>query len=334
MTLNVRRRTLRDVAVEAGVSEMTVSRVLREKPEVSARTRRHVLEVVDRLGYVPNRLAGSLATARSNQVAVILPSLQNYVFSRVMSGISVGLESAGYYGLLGVTDYSLSKEENLVLSMMSWRPAGVIIANLVHSERTRNILGNANVPVVEVMDTSAPPIDMCVGFDHEGAGFAIVDHLYARGYRHCGYLGWNTSGFAASRRYLAIRRRLDEAGLSLVAPEIFSKPPDFMAGKEGLAALLRKHPVLDAVIFSNDIAAAGGVMHCMETGIRLPDHLAIVGFSGLQIGQVLPRKLTTIRTRRLSIGRLAARKLLNALAGQRLEPVLDLGFELVVGDTT
>ncbi len=102
-----KRTTLKDVADAAGVSEMTVSRVLRSKGVVSLRTQGRVRKVVDRLGYVQNRLAGSLAENRSNQVAVVIPSLTNNVFTEVMAGITAKLEEADYNAVVGVTDYDL-----------------------------------------------------------------------------------------------------------------------------------------------------------------------------------------------------------------------------------
>ena len=249
---------------------MTVSRVLRGRGVVAAGTRRHVEKVVEQLGYVQNRLAGSLATARSNQVAVIIPSLINNVFSQVTAGISQELEKAGYNAVIGISDYDLDKEESLLTSMISWRPAGVIVTNLVHTARTRNILANAAVPVVEMMDTSGEPIDICVGLDHRQAGRALVDHLLSRGYSRFGYLGWNDHDFAAATRYASIRDRLAEAGFNLVAPDIYHQPPDHRAGKDGLRHLYEEHPYLDVVVYSNDTAATGGIVYCIETAFRFP----------------------------------------------------------------
>ncbi|MCR9137669.1 MAG: LacI family DNA-binding transcriptional regulator [Alphaproteobacteria bacterium] len=333
MTYRRRRRTLKDVAQIANVSEMTVSRVLRGTGVVAAGTRRHVMGVVEELGYVQNHLAGSLATSRSNQVAVIIPSLINNVFPQVLAGITGELEKAGYNAVIGISDYDLEKEESLVTSMISWRPAGFITTNLVHSKRTRNILANASVPVVEMMDISGTPIDICVGLDHRKVGRVMVDYLLRKGYRRFGYLGWSNNDFAAATRYAAIRDRLAEEGLGLVAPDLYDRPPDHRDGKEGLATLLSDHPDLDAVMFSNDTAASGGVIHCLENNIAMPEEIALAGFSGLQLGQIMPRKLTTIRTKRFDTGRLAARSVLNQLVGQEVEKKVDLGFELIEGET-
>ena len=125
-----RTLTLRDVSEASGVSEMTVSRVLRNRGDVSPSTREKVLEAARALGYVPNKIAGALASQRVNLVAVIIPSLSNMVFPEVLSGISDGLEETGLQPVVGVTDYSQKREETVLYEMLSWRPSWVIIAGL------------------------------------------------------------------------------------------------------------------------------------------------------------------------------------------------------------
>lgn len=333
MTKTGKRPTLRDVSKVAGVSEMTVSRVLRGSGVVSNRTRTHVTSVIEKMGYVQNQLAGSLATARSNQVAVIIPSLVNNVFTEVMSGITGELEKAGYNAVVGISDYDLKKEETLIHSMMSWRPAGIIVPNIYHSERTFNILRNADIPVVEIMNLSNAPIDMSVGLDQKAAGRHLAQHLLSRGYQRFGCVGWNANDFSAADRFSAIEAHINQNGLEIFSPPLFDEPPNFSGGKAGLKRLLELRPDLDAVVFSNDTAAMGGMVHCMEQGISVPGQLALAGFSGLETAQNFPQKLTTISTKRFDTGRMAARCILNRLAGVPTKKVTDLGFELIAGET-
>ena len=130
MKRSTRPLTLKDVSEASGVSEMTVSRVLRNRGDVSAATREKVLAASTRLGYVPNKIAGALASQRVNLVAVIIPSLSNMVFPEVMTGISQILEDTDLQPVVGVTDYLPEKEERVLFEMLSWRPSGVIIAGL------------------------------------------------------------------------------------------------------------------------------------------------------------------------------------------------------------
>jgi len=139
---------LKDVARLAEVSEMTASRALRGVGDVSESTRKRVVEAALAIGYVPNKLAGNLASRTSNLIGVIVPSLSSFVFPEVLNGISATLEGSGLQPVTGVTSYDLDKEEEVIRQMMSWRPRGLIIAGLEHTEGARRILASASAPIV------------------------------------------------------------------------------------------------------------------------------------------------------------------------------------------
>lgn len=312
---------------------MTVSRVMRGSDVVSKRTIQRVSAIIDELGYVQNRMAGALANARSNQVAVLIPSLSNQVFTEVMSGITKELDKEGYHAVVGITSYSLQREEELIYSMMSWRPAGIMVTSVFHTQKSRNILQNANIPVVEMMNISDKPIEICIGFDHYEAGRILAEHLLLLGYRKFGYVGWNEGDLSAAMRFKAIETSLRKANCSIAAPDLFDGPPNLADGKLGLAKLLGLAPDVEAVFFSNDTAASGGLMYCLQHKISVPDQLAIAGFTGLESSQHLPLKLTTIQTNRFEIGRRSARYILSRLAGGKRQKTMDLNFELIEGET-
>ncbi|WP_118138514.1 LacI family DNA-binding transcriptional regulator [Oceanicella sp. SM1341] len=325
--------TLAEVAARAGVSEITVSRVMRGAGNVSKATAARVMEAVRETGYVRNRLAGSLAGHRSNQIGVLLPSLGNIVFPDVLNGIEDGLEAAGFHPVLGITHYRPEREEHLLASLLAWRPAGLIVTGTRHTAPARAMLGAAGVPVVEVMDVDTAPVDMAVGISHRAAGAAMAQHLLARGYRRFGYVGHDlTADERAAQRRDGFRAALAEAGMDAPVECLSGTPSSVGAGREALARLL-EGAAPQAVFFSNDDMATGGVFHCLAAGIDLPSGLAIAGFNGLEIGQQLPRPLTTIGSRRRDIGRTAAGMILARLAGEAPAPVADVGFTLIPGAT-
>jgi len=326
--------TLKEVAAAADVSEMTVSRVLRQTGSVSEKTRNKVLAVVDELGFVPNKIAGSLATSTSNLIAVIVPSLTNQVFTEVLAGVTGYLDTQGYKAVIGISDYDPEKEEELIRSMLSWRPSGFIVSNLSHTDRARRILENAGIPLVEMMDVTEQPIDTCVGVDHFEAGALMARHFLDRGYRRLGYLGWNRRDLTARKRFEGFKSVLENNGLAFQGIGEFDRPPDIRVGKKGLAELLADHPDLDAVYFPNDVAAVGGLLHCQEAAIDVPASLAIGGFSGLQIGQLMPSPLTTVLVERFEIGRLSARIIVDRLNGEETERVNPIDIKLFPGGTT
>lgn len=325
-----RRATLADVARLAGVSEITASRVLRSQGPISATTRERVLTAVAELGYVPNRIAGTLASAGSRLVGIVIPSLSNIVFPEVLRGANDVLEAAGYQSVVGVTDYDLEREERLIASFLAWRPRGLLISGLEHSERGRLLLLQAGIPIVELLDTDGRGVDSVVGFSNREAGQAAARHLLARGYRRFGYVGHDLEADRrAFKRYEGFWVELASVGQRWIGQEIVPQRSSVEAGRAALARLLRRVPDLDAVYFSNDDMAIGGYFHCLAEGLAVPGQVALFGHNGLEIGRALPQPLSTIRTPRAEIGAEGARLLLgDAPRAQR-----DLGFTLLEGAT-
>ena len=325
--------TLANVAALAGVSQITVSRILRNKGPIAPDTRARVMSAVQAIGYVPNRVAGSLASAGSNLMGVVIPSLSNIVFPEVLRGIHEALDESGFQPVVAVTDYDMAREETLLRSLLAWKPAAMIIAGFDHTDETRRMLENSGIRVAELMDIDAEPIDIAVGLSHRRAGHATGRHLIECGYRRFGYVGHDwTADRRARLRYDGLCQALAEAGLSLAGESIGDGNSSVFAGRDGLARLRRLSPTVDVAVFSNDDMAVGGVFHCMAEGIEPKADLGLFGFNGLEIGQALPVPLSTIRSDRYRIGRLAVEHILNPARGDAPR-IIDVGFEIVAGGT-
>ncbi|GAB0117699.1 LacI family DNA-binding transcriptional regulator [Acidisoma sp. 7E03] len=328
--------TLKHVAERAGVAPITVSRVVNTPEAVSETLRARVLQAVDELGYVPNRMAGALASAESRVVLVIVPSLANAVFIEVIQGVQEVLQEAGYQLLLGNTQYDLQREQELTTTLLGWSPAGVIMAGLRHTERTRALLQAWNRPVVEMMDYGPRPIDMNVGLSHTKVGEVMGEHLVARGYRRIGFVGGGAKGdYRALQRGRGLNRCLARHGLPTLPPFPHEEPSSPRAGGEALMRALAEVPDLDALFFANDDMAVGAILRAQREGIAVPGRVAVAGFNGFGIGELVQPSLTTIISPRREMGRLAAEKLLARIRGQETgRASLDVGFSLRVGEST
>lgn len=326
--------TLAHVARLAEVSENTVSRVIRNKGAIAPDTRVRVLKAIEQLGYVPNRAAGSLASSSSMIIGVLLPSLSNIVFPEVLRGIHAALIETPYQPMIGVTDYDPLQEQKLLASLLAWQPAAIITTGFEHTDATHRMLENSRVRVAELMEIDDKPIDIAVGLSHRSAGRQAAHHLVSRGYRKIGYVGhdWTTDR-RAHVRYLGLVEGLADHGLSLVAERRVDGPSSTLAGRDTLAALMAEGRALDAVAFSNDDMAVGGFMHCMAAGISVPEQLALFGFNGLEIGQALPRPLSTILSNRFLIGKTAVERLLASPERSAMRETIDTGFSIIPGAT-
>ena len=326
--------SLRDVALRAEVSESTVSRIMRNQDLVTEATRAKVMDAVRALGYVPNRIAGSLASLDSRLVGVVIPSLSNIVFPEVLQGINAGLAGTDRQSVISVTDYDLDQEEVVVRNLLAWQPGAMLIAGSTHTEATRRMLDQSGVRIIEFMEIDKPPIDVAVGMSHVGAGRASALHLVARGYRRFGYVGYGGSAdIRAMMRYQGLREGLAEAGLTLEAVSVSLGQTSVEKGKAQTADILVRARGVQVLVYSNDDMAVGGLFHCMGAGISVPGELALFGFNGLEIGRALPQPLSTIRSNRFLIGRKAVEEVLSSstrVAGGR---VIDTGFEIVEGAT-
>ncbi|MCM2475409.1 LacI family DNA-binding transcriptional regulator [Rhizobium sp. CG5] len=326
--------TLAHVARLANVSENTVSRVIRNKGPIAGETRSRVISAIEQLGYVPNRAAGSLASSSSLIIGVILPSLSNIVFPEVLQGIHAALADTSYQPMIGVTDYDLLQEQKILSSLLAWQPAAIITTGFDHTETSLRMLQNNRIRVAELMDIDNTPIDLAVGLSHRKAGYESARHLVGRGYRHIGYVGHDwTADRRAFLRYEGFRQALQDAGQSIVAEARCAGGSSTLAGRDTLADLLGRKTTVDAIVFSNDDMAVGGYMHCLGAGLDVPEDLALFGFNGLDIGQALPKPLSTIRSNRFLIGRTAVETLL-AQAERPAEPhIIDTGFDIIEGAT-
>ena len=299
--------TLRDVSEASGVSEMTVSRVLRNRADVSPATREKVLAAAKMLGYVPNKIAGALASQRVNLVGVVIPSLSNMVFPEVLGGISAALEDSGLQPVFGATDYKADREENVIYEMLSWRPSGMIVAGLEHTDAARAMLANSGIPIVEIMDIDGEPVDSVVGISHRRAGREMAQTILAAGYRKIGFLGSKVpDDHRARKRLEGFAEVLAEAGLELADTEHYAGGSSLAKGREMTAAILKRSPDLDFLYYSNDMIGAGGLLFCLDQGLDVPGQIGLAGFNGLEILQGFKMQLATTDACRHEIGRKAA----------------------------
>ena len=336
---------MRDVARIAGVSTMTVSRVLAQPDIVAKATRDRVQEAIAKLGYVPDMIASSLSSQKSGFIAAIVPTLNNINFAETAGGLSETLKAAGFQLLIGYTNYHLEEEEALVRTMLARRPEGIVLTGSHHTKATRQLLLAADIPVVEIWDLPKQPIGHAVGFSNLDVGMAMTSRLVERGYRKIAFLGPPESDpgfrdFRGGERLEGYKRALSQA--DLVSPLIIrhgSGPVSFTHGAKSLGILLEGHSNVDAVFAVSDLSAVGAVMECQRRGINVPDDIAIAGFGDFEVGEQIIPSLTTVRIDCVGIGARTGQLLLDVLSNlpnndQDEHRIIDLGFQLIERQST
>jgi len=320
--------TMHEVSLAAGVSAITVSRALHTPERVSAPVREKILQLVEQMGYVPNRSARQLASARSQTVLVLIPSLSNTVFIDTLAGIESVLQAAGYQMLIGNTHYSASEELALLRAYLQHSPDGLLVTGLSQDEEFSRILQQRQLPTVFMMDLCEDG-RYCAGFSQEDAGKLMTQHLLQRGRKRIAFMGAQLDE-RVLKRLQGYRQALQQAGCHDLALEILNPAPSSMQmGADMLDQLLASHAQCDAIFCCNDDLAIGAIARCHQRHIAVPDQLAIAGFNDLQAAAWTTPALTSIATPRQEIGVAAARLLLQQLQGQAIsQPRLDLGFSL------
>lgn len=321
--------TMETVARLAGVSQVTVSRALNEPDKVSPATLARIRHAIAVTGYVPNLVAGALASKRSKLIAALIPSITNIVYSSLMQHFSQAVRASGYQLLMSETGFSQDEEQELVAKLLTRRPDAVLLTGIRHSDPCRHMLLGAGIPVVEVWDVTETPIDTCVGFSHTEAGKAVAAFVRENGYRRAANV--SAGDERALRRKDAFARALIEAGFASVPEVCFEGGASIERGRLALARLVDEQAFRDGVIFcSSDLLAHGVLIEAQARGLRVPEDVAVIGFGDQVFAAHTLPPLTTVRVDRALLGERAASALLARLNGVDVpEKTIDIGFEIV-----
>lgn len=328
------RVTIVDVARLARVSPMTVSRALKTPALVQLKARERITAAVKQLDYVPNQAASTLASAKSQVIGVIIPSLNHTAFFTTLTGIRDSLHQHGYQFLIGESGYSPEKESQLITTYLAHAPDGFLLSGIEQQQTLRQQLAMYNVPSVCMFDLISEGNQVTVGFSHEQAGSSIARHLIERGYRRPGFLGAQLDLLMMKRKQ-GFQQVLTEAGIIADAEVLTPAPATVELGSKMLGQMLQKTPECDAVFCCNDEVALGALFECQRRGLSVPGQMAIAGFNDLPWSAHTNPSLTTVVTPRYEIGFTAAQLLVKIMRREAIEKTkIDLGFQLVVREST
>ena len=322
-----------DVARAAGVSKITVSRVLRVPGKVKPETRARVEAAVRDLGYVPDDLAGSLSSRESRIVTAVLSTLAGSTFASTVDSLSDQLRRHGRQLLLANTDYSAESEERLIMAALSRRTDGLVLTSTDHTAGARALLRRASVPIIELWGLPSDPIDMAVGFSNRQAGAAIARFLVETGHQRLGFIGGAADGDSRGRlRLEGYSAEIWALGryAPIVAPAASTQQSSAERGAKGLRHILNQDPDASAVFCVSDSVALGALLEAWRRGLAVPRQLAIVGFGDFDFAGKHGLGLTTVRVPARRIGETAAELLLESNTSTAPRgTVVDLGFSIM-----
>jgi LacI family gluconate utilization system Gnt-I transcriptional repressor len=319
--------TLSAVAKLAGVSSITVSRVVRLPDIVAPETRERVEAAMRELGYVPNQLAGALASgARTRSVGVLVPTIANSIFADTVQGLSDELEPLGYAVILAQSRYDAAREDHMLAALLSRRPEAIIMVGSPATDNGARLLRRAGIPIVETWEIPPAPIDAVAGFNNYEAGCTVARHLVAQGRQNLAFIGGDDP--RATQRWNGFKDTALQAGVKTPRRLVLDR------NASGSVVALAELPGVDAVFAANDAHAIGFMSGLRKAGLlrngpAAEQPVALIGLGDLEMGRLIAPSLSTIRVHGDAIGRTAA-KLVLTREGPRH---VDLGFELVLRDS-
>lgn len=329
--MKVQRITLDDVATLAGVTKMTVSRYLRTPEKVKPETAERIASVIAEVGYQPDPDNPAVSSQATPRIGVLIPSFNNQIFADVLAGIESVTTAHGYQTLVVNYDYDSQREEEQIATVLALNVKALLLTESVHTLRAEKYLKAAKIPVAEVMGLSSNPERINVGFDNYRAGFDMTNMLLASGKKQIIYFG-SMSDIRDEQRYAGYCQAMHEAGREVgrIAP---NKVSSVMIGTGMMTLARQMYKQMDGILCTNDDLAVGVLQECIASGIKVPQEMAIAGFHGLEIGQIITPRLASVLTPRVEMGKVATEILIKKIKGLPTIEKVDLHYRLSMGET-
>ncbi len=310
-----------DVAAAAGVSTMTVSRVVNGTGRVSEATRERVRRAIEELGYQPNQLARSLTQGRTRTIGIVVPDITNPFFPEIVRGAEDAAWAAGYTVALANAVEDQARERAALRNLAGHRVDGVIVcsARLPDHELTDLLSAHPASVLINRKVPGAPAVSLMVD-DLLGAHMA-VGHLLERGRKNLALLGGPDRSASARYRREGFLTAMREAGVSVSDALLTHCEPVEDAGYEAAARWVAQAnaggPRFDGIVAYNDLAALGAVRALRAAGLRVPEDVAVVGCDDIRMASAVAPTLTTLRIEKYGLGRLAVEMIFALQRGRR-----------------
>jgi LacI family transcriptional regulator len=314
------RPTIRTVAAKAGVSIATVSRFLNGSAHINAETEAKVREAIADLGYVPNASARGLATNTTQTIALIFPKLSGPFFAELIRGAETEAGAAGYHLLIYSIAGSAAGDDDQTLGLLTTKVDGLILASRGVQQNYVRDLQRQGTPIVLLGEEPGEIAGDSIRPDNAGGARQMVTHLLEHGYRRIGFIHGPETQTHAQERLRGYCDALHAYELSCVPELIVPGAFDEHSGYTAMQRLLHLHPRPEAVFAANDQMAIGALTAVYESGLRVPEDVALVGFDDIEPARYLRPPLTTVHQDMTGQGRLAVQMLLARIQGSETPP--------------
>lgn len=331
--MNKKKVTIRDVAKEAGVSVATVSRLINNISYISQETEQKIKEVMKRLDYQPNEIARGLAKQKSNTFALIIPDITNPFFPELVIAIEEISKQKGYNVILVNSHDSDLKDPRFWKEFQSRYIDGFILASFEFNEDILKCIENLQIPFVRVDRSVEFQSDNSIGIDNYKGAVMAVEHLIEIGCRKIAHISGPESFSPAIDRvkgYIDTMRAHFPNGEPIIYQGDFSMD----CGKALTMQMMEEHPDIDGIFLANDMMAIGSLKALKLLNIQVPKDIALIGFDGIKITEMVEPELSTIIQPIYNIGIAATNKLIHYIENTSETNEYDLDVRLIKRDST
>jgi LacI family transcriptional regulator len=329
------RATLSDVAKIAGVTMMTVSRAINNKPGVGANVRRQILDIAKEIDYQPNQIARGLATNQTNTVGLVVPDNTNPFFAQIARGVEDQAYESGYNIFLINTVEDPIREKKALDSLWGKGVDGLILcSSRLPGNRLKQEIEHFSAAVLLNRELKVPlRTTISVNLNDRLSGQLAVAHLIKQKRQKLAYINGPASSRSGQKRLEGFRMGLESANILFDDQLVERSAPDMQSGYKAAKNLLTAHPDIDAIYAFNDLVAVGALTYCAEHGIRVPQDIAIIGNDDISLAEMIRPQLTTVHFNENYIGRLVMRTLLELISGEASLTTIQIEPELYVRES-
>jgi LacI family transcriptional regulator len=312
--------TIKDVARKAGVSISTVSRVINDSKPVTDEIKQRVLDVIKETGYVPNPLARSLVTKKSQLIGVIVPEVSDSFVSEIVNGIEE-IAKMYNYDILLCNTYSDKEQELKSINLLRAKQVeGIVMMSWLIDEEHINFINKCQIPATYISKTARGFDVYSVSISNTKATYDMTKYLIGKGHKKIGYIMTSKDTTVMEKeRYVGYEKAMNEANLKIYEELVKSGDTEVEGGYKGMNEILKSEIIPDAVFVTGDEAAIGAMNAIFDAGYRVPEDISVAGFNDVKLASIYRPKLTTVHQPLYDMGAVAIRMVIKMINGEQLD---------------
>lgn len=313
----MKKITINDLATKLKISKSTISKALKGYPDVSDKTRKRVLRLAKKLNYTPNNIASSLRTRQTKTLGVIIPTIVHHFFSKVIDGLIIEAEKHGYLVILLQSDERVELEKKQIELLIQKQVDGILISVSNQTGNGEHITKAMEKGIPVVMFDKVVKSFNCskVIIDDKLAAFEAVDYLLNKGYKKIAHFGGMLLPQISIDRLLGYKNALKAHNIEYDESLVYINPnnDDFNDGYYNAKKMIEEHQDVDAIFAITDVIATGALKYFENNGIKVPEQIAVFGFSNWFMSSVITPSLSTVNQPGHKMGQIAVDVLLDEI---------------------